>query len=97
MRGVGRITLYDLWCTGRASEELCAVLTPLVRDFEAGKLRFKRSGPRDTGGAESLGDRRKVGAGAGPQVKLGGCHSQASIKLQAGFTLLVRYFCPISP
>jgi hypothetical protein len=32
-----------LW-TGRASEDRWAVLTPLVGDFEAGKLRFKRSG-----------------------------------------------------
>lgn len=34
--------LRGAW-TGPASEELCAVLTPPVRDFEAGKLRFKRS------------------------------------------------------
>jgi hypothetical protein len=44
MCGVARITLYEVLWTGRASEDLCAVLTPLVRDFEAGRLRFKRSG-----------------------------------------------------
>lgn len=39
---VRRLQDHDevLW-TGRASEHLCAVLPPLVRDLEAGKLRFK--------------------------------------------------------
>jgi hypothetical protein len=41
MCGVSRIMLYEVLWTGRASEDLCAVLTPLVRDFEASKLRFK--------------------------------------------------------
>jgi hypothetical protein len=41
--GVARITLYQVLWTGRASDELCAVLTPLIRQYEAGKLRLKRA------------------------------------------------------
>jgi hypothetical protein len=44
MCGVSRITPYEVLWTGRASEDLCAVLTPLVRGFETGKLRSGRSG-----------------------------------------------------
>jgi hypothetical protein len=40
---VSRITLYEVLWTGRASEELCAMLTPVVRAHEAGKLRLKRT------------------------------------------------------
>jgi hypothetical protein len=43
MCGVARITLYQVSWTGRASDELCAVLTPLVRAHEVGKLRLKRA------------------------------------------------------
>jgi hypothetical protein len=52
MCGVARITLYEVLWTGRASYELCAVLTPLVRAHEAGKLKFKGSGrPGARGGS----------------------------------------------
>jgi hypothetical protein len=34
-----------LW-TGRVSDDMAELLTPLVRQFEAGKLRLRRSGPR---------------------------------------------------
>jgi hypothetical protein len=45
MCGVSRDALYHVLWTGRASEDLCAVLTPLIRQYEGGKLRFRRSGP----------------------------------------------------
>jgi hypothetical protein len=44
MCGVARITLCEVSWTGLVSDDLSAVLTPIVRDFEAGKLRLKRSG-----------------------------------------------------
>jgi hypothetical protein len=43
MCGVARITLYEVLWTGRGSDELCAVLTPLVRAHEDGKFRLKRA------------------------------------------------------
>jgi hypothetical protein len=56
MCGVARITLYEVLWTGRASEDLRAVLTPLVHAHEAGKLKFKRL--RRSGGGSR--DRRVV-------------------------------------
>jgi hypothetical protein len=50
MCGVARITRYEVLWTGRASDDLCAVLTPLVRAHEAGKPKFKRLG-RSRGGS----------------------------------------------
>ena len=42
--GVSRLALYRmLWC-GRVSDDMAAVLAPIVRAFEAGKLRCKRVG-----------------------------------------------------
>jgi hypothetical protein len=39
-----------LW-TGRVSDDMCEVLPPIARAYETGKLRAKRSHPRDPGGA----------------------------------------------
>ena len=39
-----RWALYEALWTGRASDDLCAVLTPIVRAHDAGKLRFRRNG-----------------------------------------------------
>jgi hypothetical protein len=44
MCGVSRLALYRmLWC-GRVSADMAELLTPIVRAFEAGKLRFRRTG-----------------------------------------------------
>jgi hypothetical protein len=42
--GLNRSALYDVLWTGRASEDLYTVLTPLIVKYEAGKLR--PTGPR---------------------------------------------------
>lgn len=42
---MSRLTLYLAW-DGRMSADTAQMLTPIVRAFEAGKLRFRRSGPR---------------------------------------------------
>jgi len=46
MCGRPRLTLYRVLWSGRVSAELAEALTPIVLAFEAGRLRFKRSGPR---------------------------------------------------
>jgi hypothetical protein len=43
--GVSRLSLYRMLWTGRVSDDLAALLTPLVRRF-AGKLRFRHTSPR---------------------------------------------------
>jgi hypothetical protein len=42
--GLSRFALHRVLWTGRASEDLCTVLTRLARAHEAGKLRLKRTG-----------------------------------------------------
>jgi hypothetical protein len=46
MCGVNRMALYRVVWSGQVSEEVAEVLTPIVRAFEAGKLKFRWSGPR---------------------------------------------------
>jgi hypothetical protein len=46
MCGVSRLALYRMLWTGRVRDDLAALLTQLVRRFEAGKLRFRRTSPR---------------------------------------------------
>jgi hypothetical protein len=40
------MTLYRAREGGQVSVETAEILSPLIRQYEAGKLRFKRSGPR---------------------------------------------------
>ena len=42
--GVSRSALCDVLWTGRVSDDLAELLSPIVRAFEAGKLRFRRNG-----------------------------------------------------
>jgi hypothetical protein len=44
MCGRSRFALYNVLWTGRVSEDMAEVLTPIVRAYEAGKLRFRRNG-----------------------------------------------------
>jgi hypothetical protein len=46
LTGLSRMTLYRARDTGRVSADIAELLTPIVRAFEAGKLKFRRSGPR---------------------------------------------------
>jgi hypothetical protein len=48
LAGVSRLTLHRARDSGHVSEDLCEVLTPLILQFEAGKLRFRRTGPRSS-------------------------------------------------
>jgi hypothetical protein len=43
MTGLSRMTLYNARGAGQVSEETTAMLTPLIRQFEAVKLRFRRT------------------------------------------------------
>ena len=45
LAGVSRLTLYRAR-DGRTSADTAEILTPIVRAFEAGKLRFRRTSPR---------------------------------------------------
>lgn len=45
MIGRSRLTLYRVLWTGRVSDDMATVLTPIVRQYEAGKLRFRRTSP----------------------------------------------------
>jgi hypothetical protein len=47
LTGVSRLTLYRARESGRVSAETAELLTPLVQRYEAGKLRFRRTAPRD--------------------------------------------------
>jgi hypothetical protein len=51
MCDVSRLSLYRILWLNRVSDEMCERLTPLARAYEAGKLRAKRSHPRDPRGA----------------------------------------------
>jgi hypothetical protein len=55
--GVSRVTLYRAR-DGRVSADTAEILTLIVRAFEAGKLRFRRSSPQPI--PQSLGSRRGV-------------------------------------
>jgi hypothetical protein len=46
LTGVSHMTLYRTRFDGLVSAETTELLTPIVRAFEAGKLRFRRSGLR---------------------------------------------------
>jgi hypothetical protein len=41
--GVSRFALYDMLRTGRVSDDMAELLSPIVRAHEAGKLRFRRT------------------------------------------------------
>jgi hypothetical protein len=47
--GLSRQTLYRARDGGQVTAETVKVLTPLIRQHDAGKLRFKRTGPRRRG------------------------------------------------
>ncbi len=47
MIGRSRLALYRVLWTGRVSADMATVLTPVIRAFEAGKLRFRRTSLRD--------------------------------------------------
>jgi hypothetical protein len=61
MTGLSRQTLYRARDGRQVSADTAEVLTPLILQFGAGKLQFRRSGPRTR--SEPLGDDRRV-AGA---------------------------------
>jgi hypothetical protein len=42
------LALYRMPWTGRVSDDMAELLTPLVRQYEAGKLRFRSTSPRET-------------------------------------------------
>jgi len=46
MTGLNRQTFRRIGLGGAVTEDVAAVLSPLIRQIEAGKLRFRRSGPR---------------------------------------------------
>jgi hypothetical protein len=46
LTGLSGNSLYQARNSGRVSADVAEVLTPIVRAFEAGKLRSKRSSPR---------------------------------------------------
>jgi hypothetical protein len=46
MCGVNRLALYRMLWSGRVSADMAELLTPIVRAFEADKLKFRRTGPR---------------------------------------------------
>jgi hypothetical protein len=41
---VSRFALYNVLWTGRVSADMTELLTPIVRAFKSGKLRFRRKG-----------------------------------------------------
>jgi hypothetical protein len=45
MCNVSRLALYRIIWLDRVSDEMAEVLTPIVRAYEAGKLRCRRSSP----------------------------------------------------
>jgi hypothetical protein len=46
LTGLSRQTLYRARDGGQVSAETAEILTPLIRQYEAGKLRLRRTGPR---------------------------------------------------
>jgi hypothetical protein len=47
--GVNKLTLYRMLWTGRVSDEMAELLTPLVCRYDAGKLRCRRNGRHGDG------------------------------------------------